>query len=277
MKINNIIKFAYYNISRNIRRTINYSLFLSISIFLLFIANSFAYSAYFTIYNNCNNDDNYKTLILQLKVNIKIDKNTIQELDRIKNIKEYNITKDAYGNNDQVNIVVNKFKYINKVYKLIMSLDKYRVLKNGQVLVEEGIINTFQNISAIMYIIVIVLSFIILNMVMVMSINERKMEIAILKTQGYNSKHLLSLIISESFILSNISYMISLIMSITIIKLIINPFIESRFQTDTHFTSLDINYITVIIVYLITIIISFADSMYVLNKTKKITLINQLK
>lgn len=165
-----------------------------------------------------------------------------------------------------------------KIYIIILTIfiTLINILLNTSIILTDSINNIYINvdyemITTVKYIVnslitfIIVLTFILINILLKQSINDKFFDIAIYKSVGYKDKYIFQLLFYELFIITTISYLFSIIPSFIGINAI--NLIFSKFNIHNSF-------INIIYVYLIPLIIIYfiiyISSFNALRKTKKI-------
>ncbi|HBE9438219.1 FtsX-like permease family [Clostridioides difficile] len=165
-----------------------------------------------------------------------------------------------------------------KIYIIILTIfiTLINILLNTSIILTDSINNIYINvdyemITTVKYIVnslitfIIVLTFILINILLKQSINDKFFDIAIYKSVGYKDKYIFQLLFYELFIITTISYLFSIIPSFIGINAI--NLIFSKFNIHNSF-------INIIYVYLIPLIIIYfiiyISSFNALRKAKKI-------
>lgn len=165
-----------------------------------------------------------------------------------------------------------------KIYIIILTIfiTLINILLNTSIILTDSINNIYINvdyemITTVKYIVnslitfIIVLTFILINILLKQSINDKFFDIAIYKSVGYKDKYIFQLLFYELFIVTTISYLFSIIPSFIGINAI--NLIFSKFNIHNSFINIIYVYLTpLIIIYFIIYISSFNA----LRKAKKI-------
>lgn len=170
-----------------------------------------------------------------------------------------------------------------KIYIIIITIfiALINILLNTSIILNESINNIYINktyinvdyemITTVKYIInslitfIIVLTFILINILLKQSINDKFYDIAIYKSIGYKNKYIFQLLYYELFIITTISYLFSIIPSFIGINAI--NLLFSKFNIHNNFINIIYVYVApLIIIYFIIYISSFNA----FRKSKKI-------
>ena len=168
-----------------------------------------------------------------------------------------------------------------KIYIIIITIfiALINILLNTSIILNESINNIYINktyinvdyemITTVKYIInslitfIIVLTFILINILLKQSINDKFYDIAIYKSIGYKNKYIFQLLYYELFIITTISYLFSIIPSFIGINAI-----------NLLFSKFNNNFINIIYVYVAPLIIIYfiiyISSFNAFRKSKKI-------
>ncbi|HBF7390205.1 TPA: FtsX-like permease family protein [Clostridioides difficile] len=156
-----------------------------------------------------------------------------------------------------------------KIYIIILTIfiTLINILLNTSIILTDSINNIYINvdyemITTVKYIVnslitfIIVLTFILINILLKQSINDKFFDIAIYKSVGYKDKYIFQLLFYELFIITTISYLFSIIPSFIGINAI--NLIFSKFNIHNSFINIIYVYLTpLIIIYFIIYISSF--------------------
>ncbi|MCC0627816.1 MULTISPECIES: FtsX-like permease family protein [unclassified Clostridioides] len=156
-----------------------------------------------------------------------------------------------------------------KIYIIILTIfiALINILLNTSIILTDSINNIYINvdyemITTVKYIVnslitfIIVLTFILINILLKQSINDKFFDIAIYKSVGYKDKYIFQLLFYELFIITTISYLFSIIPSFIGINAI--NLIFSKFNIHNSFINIIYVYLTpLIIIYFIIYISSF--------------------
>ncbi|EGT4669013.1 hypothetical protein DFW37_17605 [Clostridioides difficile] len=159
-----------------------------------------------------------------------------------------------------------------KIYIIILTIfiTLINILLNTSIILTDSINNIYINvdyemITTVKYIVNSLITFILINILLKQSINDKFFDIAIYKSVGYKDKYIFQLLFYELFIITTISYLFSIIPSFIGINAI--NLIFSKFNIHNSF-------INIIYVYLIPLIIIYfiiyISSFNALRKAKKI-------
>ncbi|HBF9996683.1 TPA: FtsX-like permease family protein [Clostridioides difficile] len=155
---------------------------------------------------------------------------------------------------------------------------------NTSIILTDSINNIYINvdyemITTVKYIVnslitfIIVLTFILINILLKQSINDKFFDIAIYKSVGYKDKYIFQLLFYELFIVTTISYLFSIIPSFIGINAI--NLIFSKFNIHNSFINIIYVYLTPLIIIYFIIYISSFNALRKANKIQISTLFRE--
>ncbi|MBH7450434.1 FtsX-like permease family protein [Clostridioides difficile] len=176
----------------------------------------------------------------------------------------------------------------SKIKKYIIILTIFitliNILLNTSIILTDSINNIYINvdyemITTVKYIVnslitfIIVLTFILINILLKQSINDKFFDIAIYKSVGYKDKYIFQLLFYELFIVTTISYLFSIIPSFIGINAI--NLIFSKFNIHNSFINIIYVYLTPLIIIYFIIYISSFNALRKANKIQISTLFRE--
>ncbi|EGT4707327.1 ABC transporter permease [Clostridioides difficile] len=173
-----------------------------------------------------------------------------------------------------------------KIYIIILTIfiTLINILLNTSIILTDSINNIYINvdyemITTVKYIVnslitfIIVLTFILINILLKQSINDKFFDIAIYKSVGYKDKYIFQLLFYELFIVTTISYLFSIIPSFIGINAI--NLIFSKFNIHNSFINIIYVYLTPLIIIYFIIYISSFNALRKANKIQISTLFRE--
>ncbi|HBF2805617.1 TPA: FtsX-like permease family protein [Clostridioides difficile] len=173
-----------------------------------------------------------------------------------------------------------------KIYIIILTIfiTLINILLNTSIILTDSINNIYINvdyemITTVKYIVnslitfIIVLTFILINILLKQSINDKFFDIAIYKSVGYKDKYIFQLLFYELFIVTTISYLFSIIPSFIGINAI--NLIFSKLNIHNSFINIIYVYLTPLIIIYFIIYISSFNALRKANKIQISTLFRE--
>lgn len=161
-----------------------------------------------------------------------------------------------------------------KIYIIIMTIfiSLINILLNTSIILNESInsiyinkkniyvdyemITTVKDIINSLILLIILLTFILINILLKQSINDKFFDIAIYKSIGYKDKYIFQLLFYELFLITTLSYLFSIVPSFIVINSI--NLIFSKFNIHNNFINIMCVYLAPLInIYFIIYISSF--------------------
>lgn len=177
-----------------------------------------------------------------------------------------------------------------KIYIIIMTIfiSLINILLNTSIILNESInsiyinkkniyvdyemITTVKDIINSLILLIILLTFILINILLKQSINDKFFDIAIYKSIGYKDKYIFQLLFYELFLITTLSYLFSIVPSFIVINSI--NLIFSKFNIHNNFINIMCVYLAPLInIYFIIYISSFNA----FRKLKKYRLVHFLE
>jgi ABC-type antimicrobial peptide transport system permease subunit len=275
----NCLKFLFAVVFRKKAKMYFYILFISLCYIMLFLAFSTTDTIFFVIDKNINNEISYRqfTMKINSEKNQEIEGKYIKYIKSIPQISNLKINKSNSEQIDSIDITIDDYNNLDHVITKLKYLDNCDIILNADYVVNLSLIRSIKYGSVIMLVVIILCTLCIVYIAMSNSINENTQDIMLYKAVGYNNKNLLLMILSENFIFSSISFIISIVIVNLLIKCVVNPFINLRKIGSLIGTKLGVHvgiYLSCIFIVTLVVIIT---SLMMLGKTKKISIIELLR
>ena len=158
-------------------------------------------------------------------------------------------------------IIADQYQNTPKIIEKYASYDEYDIAYNVDIMDDIENINFIKKVGSRMIAIILILTFININMILKNLAEEKLATFALLKSVGYTGRHLFIVILLEVLILVVISYIISIFLSLGFMQVGIT-FLRSRFfinETvqiigDMHISYLFYEFILLFLISLLSVI-----------------------
>jgi ABC-type antimicrobial peptide transport system permease subunit len=230
MNIKYVIKISIKKIFREKRKSLTYTALLTICLSMMFLFYSVANDFNYIIDENINNSG-IRNIMLRVRTDIEILEETeyIDELFEIKGIQDVKAV-DSFCKTNRIEILIDSYKNIENIVRDIENKNRYQIYIDVDILKKIPFMNILKLTSNIMFVLITIISFFILFLINLKSLNESENVISIYKAIGYKNLELKKMLLFESFFLGTIGYIFAAIISNGMMHFFINPLLSEKFS-----------------------------------------------
>jgi ABC-type antimicrobial peptide transport system permease subunit len=230
MNIKYVIKISIKKIFREKRKSLTYTALLTICLSMMFLFYSVANDFNYIIDENINNSG-IRNIMLRVRTDIEILEETeyIDELFEIKGIQDVKAV-DSFCKTNRIEILIDSYKNIENIVRDIENKNRYQIYIDVDILKKIPFVNILKLTSNIMFVLITIISFFILFLINLKSLNESENVISIYKAIGYKNLELKKMLLFESFFLGTIGYIFAAIISNGMMHFFINPLLSEKFS-----------------------------------------------
>lgn len=278
MKIRWILQLSIKNIFRRKFRTLVHLIINTLANILILATAFLTLSSFYYIDHQLNRLDGELTF-RQITLNYEnkddpipihtID-SIIRELCTIAHVEEVELMESSSHNRLEFIITVDDYRNVNNVISYFHHREGYNVVIDERTIVNVASIKVVKIASLTISSVVSILTFVALMMNVGNFAQDRRYEIALLKTLGYNDRDLFFLVLAESSMMMIISYGLAYSVTVCLFHFLMQS-LAARFQLVFLLKDLNLHYILAFITGICYGLFSIILSRSILKKMSQIS------